>query len=47
MVAISRKNISKDMMYMLLSGEKISALEAEKMKLINKVIPKKSLKKKK
>ena len=33
------------MMYMLLSGEKISALEAEKIKLINKVFPKKSLKK--
>ena len=33
------------MMYMLLSGEKISALEAEKIKLINKVFLKKSLKK--
>ncbi len=30
---------------MLLSGEKISALEAEKIKLINKVFLKKSLKK--
>ena len=45
MVAISRKISSKDMMYMLLSGEKISALEAEKIKLINKVFLKKSLKK--
>ncbi len=45
MVAISRKVSSKDMMYMLLSGEKISALEAEKIKLINKVFLKKSLKK--
>ena len=45
MVAISRKISSKDMMYMLLSGERISALEAEKIKLINKVFPKKSLKK--
>ena len=38
MVAISRKISSKDMMYMLLSGEKISAFEAEKIKLINKII---------
>ncbi len=45
MVAISRKVPSKDMMYMLLSGEKISAVEAEKMKLINKVFLKKTLKK--
>ena len=45
MVAISRKISSKDMMYMLLSGEKISATEAENFKLINKVFPKKSLKK--
>ena len=30
---------------MLLSGEKISAIEAEKMKLINKVFLKKTLKK--
>ena len=44
MVAISRKILPKDMMYMLLSGEKISALEAEKIKLINKVCLKKSLK---
>ena len=45
MVAISRKISSKDMMYMLLSGESISALEAEKIKLINKVFLKKALKK--
>ena len=45
MVAISRKISSKDMMYMLFSGEKISATEAENFKLINKVFPKKSLKK--
>ena len=45
MVAISRKISSKDMMYMLLSGEKISALEAEKIKLINKVFLKKVFKK--
>ncbi len=45
MVAISRKISLKDMMYMLLSGEKISASEAENIKLINKVFLKKSLKK--
>ena len=45
MVAISRKISSKDMMYMLLSGEKISAIEAEKIKLINKTFLKSSLKK--
>ncbi len=45
MVAISRKVSPKDMMYMLLSGDKISASEAEKIKLINKVFIKKSLKK--
>ena len=45
MVAISRKISSKDMMSMLLLGEKISALEAEKIKLINKVFLKKYLKK--
>ena len=45
MVAISRKVLPKDMMYMLLSGDKISALEAEKIKLINKVFIKKQLKK--
>ena len=33
MVAISRKILPKDMMYMLLSGEKISAKDAEKIKL--------------
>ena len=33
------------MMYMLLSGDKISALEAEKIRLINKVFIKKHLKK--
>ena len=45
MVAISRKVLPKDMMYMLLSGDKISASEAEKIKLINKVFIKKQLKK--
>ena len=45
MVAISRKISSKDMMNMLLLGEKISASEAEKIKLINKVFLKKDLKK--
>ncbi len=45
MVAISRKISTKDMMYMLLSGEKISALEAENIKLINKVFLKNSLEK--
>lgn len=45
MVAISRKVLIKDMMYMLLSGDKISALEAEKIRLINKVFIKKHLKK--
>ena len=45
MVAISRKVLPKDMMYMLLSGDKISASEAKEIKLINKVFIKKQLKK--
>ena len=44
MVAISRKISSKDMMYMLLSGDKISAKDAENIKLINKVFQKTTLK---
>lgn len=44
MVAISRKILPKDMMYMLLTGDKISAKAAQEMKLINKVFSKKSLK---
>ncbi len=43
MVAISRKVQTKDMMYMLLSGEKITAKEAKDFKLINKVISKNKL----
>ena len=43
MVAISRKIKAKDMMYMLLSGEKISSSEAKNMGLINKVVQKKFL----
>ena len=45
MVAISRKIQPKDMMYMLLSGEKISAKEAKEFKLINKVVSKNILEK--
>ncbi len=41
MVAISRKISSKDMMYMLLTGEKITAKEAKDYKLINLVTEKK------
>ena len=41
MVAISRKISSKDMMYMLLTGEKITAKEAKNYKLINLVTEKK------
>ena len=45
MVAISRKISSKDMMYMLLTGELVNAKEAKEFKLVNKVVTKKSLKK--
>ena len=45
MVAISRKILTKDIMYMLLSGDKISAKEAQEMKLINKVFSKVTLSK--
>ena len=45
MVAISRKILTKNMMYMLLSGDELSALEAEKIGLINKVFSKQNLKK--
>lgn len=45
MVAISRKVQAKDMMYMLLSGEKITAKEAKNFKLLNKVVPKSVLNK--
>ncbi len=41
MVAISRKVSAKDMMYMLLTGKKITALEAKDFKLINLVVEKK------
>ncbi len=41
MVAISRKIAPKDMMYMLLTGEKITAQEAKDYKLINIVVSKK------
>ncbi len=44
MVAISRKILPKEMMYMLLTGDKISAKSAQEMKLINKVFSKSSLK---
>ena len=46
MVAISRKISSKDMMYMLLTGEKISAKEAQNYKLVNFVTEKNILIKK-
>ena len=46
MVAISRKISSKDMMYMLLTGEKISAKEAQNYKLVNLVTEKKYFNKK-
>ncbi len=45
MVAISRKVQPKDMMHMLLTGEKVSAREAREMKLINKVVSKSKLNK--
>ena len=43
MVAISRKILPKDMMYMLLSGDQITASKAESIGLINKHVPKKRL----
>ena len=46
MVAISRKISSKDMMYMLLTGEKISAKEAQNYKLVNLVTERKYFNKK-
>ena len=45
MVAISRKVSPKDMMYMLLTGEKISAKLAKDYKLINLVTKKTVIKK--
>ena len=44
MVAISRKVLPKDILYMLLSGDKISASKAQSIKLINKTFSKTSLK---
>ena len=46
MVAISRKIAPKDMMYMLLTGEQITALKAKDFKLINIVTYKKDFQKK-
>ena len=40
MVAISRKIAPKDMMYMLLTGEKITAKQAKDFKLVNIVADK-------
>ena len=45
MVAVSRKLATKDMMFMLLSGQVIKAEEARNFKLVNKVVSKASLKK--
>ena len=45
MVAISRKIAPKDMMYMLLTGEQITALKAKDFKLINIVTNKKDFQK--
>mgnify|MGYP001160824675 CR=1 FL=1 len=45
MVAISRKVSPKDMMYMLLTGEKITAKQAKDYKLINLVVEKKHFQK--
>ena len=45
MVAISRKILPKDMMQMLLSGEKIKASEAKDIGLINKHVSKNNLNK--
>ena len=46
MVAISRKVSQKDMMYMLLTGDKISAKQAKDYKLVNFVVEKKYFQKK-
>tara|TARA_Y100001954_G_scaffold229764_1_gene276251 strand:+ start:501 stop:1283 length:783 start_codon:yes stop_codon:yes gene_type:complete len=43
MVAISRKVAAKDIMYMLVTGEKITAKEAKDFRLINKIINRKIL----
>ena len=43
MVAISRKISPKDMMYMLLTGEQITARQAKEYKLINIITEKKAL----
>ena len=43
MVAISRKVAAKDIMYMLVTGEKITAKEAKDFRLINKIINRKNL----
>ena len=43
MVAISRKMKPKDMMYMLLTGEKVMAKAAKSYGLINDVVPKSKL----
>ena len=45
MVAVSRKLATKDMMFMLLSGQVIKAEEAKSFKLVNKVVSKASLEK--
>ena len=45
MVAISRKIQPKDMMYMLLSGDRITAKEAKDFRLINKVVATEKLEK--
>ena len=45
MVAISRKVSQKDMMYMLLTGDKISAKQAKDYKLVNFVVEKKHFQK--
>ena len=45
MVAVSRKISPKDVMHMLLTGDRISANEAKTFKLINKVVLKKNLEK--
>ena len=43
MVAVSRNVSRKKMMEMLLMGEKMSAIEAEKYGLVNKIVPEKTL----
>ncbi|OUX16989.1 MAG: hypothetical protein CBE11_00530 [Rickettsiales bacterium TMED251] len=45
MVAVSRKLATKDMMFMLLSGQVIKAEEAKNFKLVNKVVTKPLLQK--